>query len=199
MELEAGENYTELSATATDSFDQNLPGITIDSSAINNTVPGDYVVTYNVSDASNNQAITKMRTVTVVDNTAPVITLNGSASIVHEAGTAYTDLGATWADAVDGSGDAVIGGDTVDSNTLGSYTVRYTKSDSAGNAATEVTRLVTVSDNTKPVITLNGSATVELEAGENYTELGATATDSFDQNLPGITICLLYTSDAADE
>ena len=44
----------------------------------------------------------------------------------------------------------------VNSNTLGAYTVTYNVSDAAGNAATEVTRTVNVTDQTAPVITFNG-------------------------------------------
>ena len=40
---------------------------------------------------------------TDVDDTAPEITLNGSANMIHEAGTLYVDANASWTDAVDGS------------------------------------------------------------------------------------------------
>ena len=49
-------------------------------------------------------AQTVTRTINVVDSTAPVITLNGESNITHEAGTAYLDANATWADVVDGQG-----------------------------------------------------------------------------------------------
>ncbi|WGD35709.1 immunoglobulin-like domain-containing protein [Olleya sp. YS] len=38
-------------------------------------------------------------------------------------------------------------------------------------------------DTVKPVITLNGNATINLTVGDTYTELGATATDDVDGNL----------------
>lgn len=56
----------------------------------------------------------------------------------------YVEPGATWTDAVDGSGNAILGGDTVDVTTPGDYTVTYNYTDSAGNPAAEVTRIVTV-------------------------------------------------------
>ena len=44
---------------------------------------------------------------------------------------------------------------TVDVNTVGTYTVTYNVSDAAGNAATQVTRTVNITpDVTIPVITL---------------------------------------------
>lgn len=80
--------------------------------------------------------------VTVVDTTAPVITLNGS-DVSISAGDSYSDAGATANDIVDGSVVVVVGG-SVDTGNAGSYTITYNATDSAGNAATEVTRTVTV-------------------------------------------------------
>jgi hypothetical protein len=72
----------------------------------------------------------------------------------------------------------------VDSKKVGTYTLTYNASDAAGNAATAVTRTVTVSKDTKPpVITLSGNAAITLEVGDSFTDLGATATDAVDGNL----------------
>ncbi|WOV93269.1 MAG: DUF5011 domain-containing protein [Candidatus Nitrosoabyssus spongiisocia] len=59
-----------------------------------------------------------------------------------------------------------IGGDTVNSSLVGNYTVTYDSVDSAGNNATQVVRTVIISDapdDTPPVITLIGNATVYVE------------------------------------
>ncbi|MFP4844648.1 immunoglobulin-like domain-containing protein [Winogradskyella sp. PE311] len=120
------------------------------------------------------------------DTEAPVITLNGSATVDLNVGESYTELGATATDNIDGilTSSIVVAGDTVDTNTGGTYVVTYNVSDAAGNDAIEVIRTVTViPDTTAPVITLNGSATVDLNVGESYTELGATATDNIDGDL----------------
>ena len=77
--------------------------------------------------------------ITVVDTTAPVITLIGSASVSIEFGATYIDAGATS----DG-GETVTTIGTVDTNTAGANTLQYFASDAAGNAATTVTRMVTV-------------------------------------------------------
>ncbi|MEK6154664.1 immunoglobulin-like domain-containing protein [Flavobacteriaceae bacterium 3-367] len=85
------------------------------------------------------------------DTEAPVITLNGDATVDLNLGDpAYVDAGATATDNVDGdiSGSIVVGGDTVDTNVAGTYTITYNVSDAAGNAATEVTRTVNVVDST---------------------------------------------------
>ena len=81
-----------------------------------------------------NAATEVTRVVNVTDTTAPVITLVGDAEITAEVGSTYTDLGATASDNYDGviSADVVIGGDSVDTSTVGQYTVTYNVTDSSG-------------------------------------------------------------------
>ncbi|NIA14185.1 MAG: DUF5011 domain-containing protein [Nitrospiraceae bacterium] len=82
------------------------------------------------------------------DTTAPEITLLGDAVVAHPFGQPYVDAGATASDDVDGdiTADIVVGGDAVDENTVGPYTITYNVSDAAGNPAPEVTRTVNVSE-----------------------------------------------------
>ena len=188
INLWVGQSYTELGATATDNVDGNISAnIVVGGDTVNTSVAGTYVVTYNVSDAAGNAAVEVTRTVIVTaDTTPPVITLNGAATIDLLVGESYTELGATATDNVDGdiTASIVIGGDTVNTSVAGTYVVTYNVSDAAGNAAAQVTRTVQViADTTPPVITLNGSATINLIVGESYTELGATATDDIDGDL----------------
>uniref|UniRef100_UPI002625E3CA immunoglobulin-like domain-containing protein n=1 Tax=uncultured Algibacter sp. TaxID=298659 RepID=UPI002625E3CA len=133
-----------------------------------------------------------VRTVNVIpDTTAPVITLNGNATIDLNVGGTYTEQGATATDDLDGdiTASIVIGG-VVDTNIGGTYLITYDVSDAAGNAATQVVRTVNViPDTTAPVITLNGNATIDLNVGGTYTEQGATATDDLDGDITaGIVI-----------
>ena len=76
---------------------------------------------------------------------------------VAHAGT-YTDPGATAQDGVDGTMSVEVS-HAVDTATVGVYTVNYSVTDSAGNTGTE-SRTVRVTDQTAPVITLNGAAAV---------------------------------------
>ncbi len=80
------------------------------------------------------------------DTVPPVITLNGDPTVDLSIGDTFTDPGATATDNVDGdvSGNIVVGGDTVDTNTEGTYVITYNVSDAAGNTAMEVTRTVNV-------------------------------------------------------
>jgi len=187
INLNIGGTYTEQGATATDNIDGDITANIITTGTVNTSLGGTYLVNYNVSDAAGNAATQVTRTVIVAsDTTAPVITLNGSASIGLELGTAYTEQGATATDNVDGdiSANIVIGGDTVNSNAAGTYIITYNVSDSAGNAATQVTRTVTVNpDSTVPVISLIGASTINLNVGDTYTEQGATASDNYDGDI----------------
>ncbi len=82
------------------------------------------------------------------DTTAPVITLVGDATMNVTVGDTFTDPGVTASDDTDGdiTANVVVAGDTVDTNTAGTYVITYNVSDAAGNAATEVTRTVVVSE-----------------------------------------------------
>jgi len=84
----------------------------------------------------------------VPDETAPVITLNGSSAVSIVVNDNYQDMGAMANDAEEGS---VLVNQTgsVDASTAGTYTIAYNAVDSAGNAAAEVTRTVTVIEGTR--------------------------------------------------
>jgi hypothetical protein len=80
-----------------------------------------------------------------MDAGAPVISLIGDADVSHAQGKPYTDAGATATDDVDGDiTSSITTSGTVTTGTAGTYTITYSVSDSAGNAATQVTRTVTV-------------------------------------------------------
>ncbi|MDH5621662.1 MAG: DUF5011 domain-containing protein, partial [Gammaproteobacteria bacterium] len=84
--------------------------------------------------------------VTILDETAPVITLNGDAEVTVLLGSGpYVDAGATAIDngVVDVSSSIVIDSSSVDTNTNGTYLVTITATDASGNTAV-VTRTVIV-------------------------------------------------------
>lgn len=183
--IEAGTDYTELGATASDNVDGDLTNsIVVDASAVDTSMLGDYTVAYEVRDAAGNIG-TATRTVTVQDTTPPVITLIGDNPQIIEAGDPYDELGATASDYLDGdlSTSIIIDASTVDTMTLGDHAVSYDVTDAAGNAATTVTRTVRVQDTIAPVITLLGDDPQAIVVGTPYDELGATATDNLDGDI----------------
>lgn len=160
INLEQGDSYTEQSATAIDNVDGDISAnINIGGDAVDTNTPGTYLITYNVNDSSGNAAAEVIRTVNVnLDSTAPVITLIGSSTIDITVGGTYIEQSATAIDNFDGdiSANITIGGDMVDTNTLGTYIVTYNVSDSAGNAAAEVIRTVNVNSVITDVILNEG-------------------------------------------
>ena len=81
-----------------------------------------------------------------IDAVAPIITLNGESNLDINLGSIYNDEGASANDNIDGdiSANIIIGGDTVDTNSLNTYVITYNVSDAAGNNAIEVTRTINV-------------------------------------------------------
>ena len=182
--IEVGTTYTDSGATAADNYDGDLTSSIAIVNNVDTSTVGTYTVTYNVSDTSGNAAVSVTRTVNVVDTTAPVITLLGDNPMTIEVGTTFTDPGATASDAGDGdlTSSIVVSG-SVDTSTIGTYTLTYDVSDTSGNPADSVTRTVNVVDTTVPVITLLGDTTVTIEVGATYTDSGATAADNYDGDL----------------
>jgi hypothetical protein len=128
-------------------------------------------------------AATDTFSLTVSDDTPPDITVQGSNPVTVEAGTAYTDAGATATDNVDGDVTGQITTDNpVDTGVPGTYTVTYDVTDAGGNTAT-ATRTVNVEDTTDPVITVTGPNPVLVEINSAYADAGATASDSLDGDL----------------
>jgi hypothetical protein len=136
-------------------------------------VEGSHLFFATATDAAGNESVASSTIMVVVDLTAPVITLNGDATVSHELGTTYVDMGATALDEIDGDiTNSIIMSGVVDVNTLGSYALTYNASDAAGNAAIEVTRMVNV------VIGLVLGELVDLEMDEDtdlLVELTATS------------------------
>ena len=103
------------------------------------------------------------------DLTPPTITLVGSTSIEVNLYSTYTDPGYSASDDIDGdiTSLVVIGGDTVDTDTEGSYIVTYDVSDAAGNQAIQASRTISVVPNAVNApatyaFTRNGDSTVSF-------------------------------------
>lgn len=187
VNVEQGNSYSDAGATASDDVDGNITSdIVVGGDTVNTNVVGTYVITYNVSDAAGNAADEVSRTVNVTpDVTVPVITLVGSPTVDVNVGETYIDAGATATDSFDGDITSdIVTINPVNTSVAGSYVVTYNVSDAAGNAADEVSRTVNVlADTTPPVITLIGSATVDVNLGAAYTDDGATAVDNVDGDI----------------
>ena len=117
-----------------------------------------------------------------VDTTPPVITIIGGNETITQS-TPYTDPGATALDDRDGA-IGVHTTSSVDTNKLGTYTITYTATDSAGNTATATRTIIVVNspDNFPPQISLIGGD-VSIAQGTQYNDAGASAVDNVDLNV----------------
>jgi len=134
---------------------------------------GTTIVTYTATDSAN-KTITCSFEVNVNNSQNPVITLLGSNVITLEACDDYTELGATALDICLGdiTGDILIDATTLDTSTVGSYTITYNVSNAA-----QVIRTINVVDTTSPSLTLIGPDPLTIGDCATYTELGAIAND----------------------
>lgn len=178
-------------ASATD----NIDGVI----AVSHNAPaifpiGSTRVIFSAIDAAGNQG-SSSATVTVTDGSvaidfvAPIISLKGNNNIQAVQGQQYVDAGATAVDNVDGDITAnIITNNTVNTSVAGNYAVTYDVTDSAGNAAIQVTRTVNVVTNQAPVTQLLGASSISIVQGSQYTDQGATAIDDVDGDISSMII-----------
>jgi len=168
---------------------------------------GDYTIEYLLYNSLDILVNTITRTIHVIDTEAPEITLTGDSTVYVEYNEVYTEEGATYSDNYDVSGSALVSGNVVLTDMLGTYTVQYNVMDSSGNVASEVTRTVIVQDTIAPSISLNPSLDT-IEVGMTYTDYGVTATDNTDTvvivegvvdiNTPGVYVITYHVKDTSD-
>jgi hypothetical protein len=147
VRVKLGEVYQDAGATAVDDVDGSVV-VTINTEGVDISKAGTYRVVFTAEDEAGNSAtltrvvIVEEASVIVVDETKPVITLVGSNPARVIQNEVYQDAGATAVDDVDGSVDVSIDAGNVNMSTLGSYTVVFTATDSAGNTETTTRQVV---------------------------------------------------------
>lgn len=144
----SNEIYIDAGATAIDDLEGDISNrIRVGGDTVYGNIPGVYIVRYNVFDTAGNEAVEIIRTVTITsDATPPVITLIGAATMVLKIGTPYVEKGATVLDNLSKSLTVTIGGDIVNTNIEGTYSVAYNVVDASGNGTETVIRTVKVVD-----------------------------------------------------
>ena len=175
MPLECGGTFSDPGASAVDTCEGPLP-VTV-AGSVNSAVPGVYTLTYSAQD-SGGRTGQATRTVTVVDTTAPVVTVDGPNPVYVLQNTVFTAPSATATDACEGALPVTVSG-TVNTAIAGTYTLTYSAQDSGGRTGTAAL-IVNVTPDLPPVITLVGDNPLVLSCGDTYEEAGATATDDVD-------------------
>ena len=198
IDVEAATTYTDAGATAQDNYDGDITSSITTTNNIDMNTVGTYSVIYNVADANGNSAVPLIRTVNVVDTTAPVITIIGSNPVDIQVGSVYNDAGATAADTLDGDlSSSITVVNNVDANTVGTYTVTYDVTDSAGNQATQAVRTVNVNSapNTAPTVD-SVSLSTSSNDGLVYSDVTLTCTPTTsDADGDTVTTSITWTAD----
>ena len=179
-------NYVRKDDTVTITFTVSetlaeTPEVTMAGQGVRVTESGNaYIAIYTVTDTTAEEIIacditatdlygntlnmTNITTGIVVDNTAPVITLNGKGAVYTSVGKTYRDEGAT-AD----TRERVTMTGTVDTATAGTYTVTYTATDEAGNTGETERRVVVFSNQPTISFSTNAQPTItDSETAETY-------------------------------
>lgn len=157
----------------TASASDNCPGVTVARTGVpaGNIFPvGNTIVTYTATDASGNTAL-DTQTVTVTDNTVPVVTPPGPVTLYTGPGATSCGVTVSDLDATLGTGSATDNCPGVGAVTrsgvpagnvfpLGQTIVTYSATDAYGNVGS-ATQTVTVVDNTPPQISCPANITLE--------------------------------------
>jgi Ca-activated chloride channel family protein len=179
--IPCGTPFVDPGVTAFDDLDGDLTAAVRGTvGQLNTHIGGIQELRYVVVDRAWNVA-TATRTVNVVDNTAPTLTLIGAAELTVQCGTVYKDAGAQASD--DCQGNWVIKADAgaYDAGTPGDYLLSYTAVDGAGNTSATLTRTLHVVDATKPRLTLLGDSVISLPIGTPFVDPGAQVSDTCDE------------------
>ena len=146
----------------TDTPPVQIPAGTIDFN-FNTLSEGSHTCTITITDTSGNSGTFTLPTFTL-DDTPPIITLNGENPITLIQGSTFTDPGATATENA-----IVTTSGTVNTAVPDTYTITYTATDTAGNTATETRQVVVAeivsADNTPVILTPDPRTPVPLQDG----------------------------------
>jgi len=112
------------------------------------------------------------------DTTPPNITLNGSSSLSLNLGENYTELGAIAMDNIDGNLAVSISG-SVDTSTVGRYTITYSATDSSNNRASTTRTIIVNSDSDE----IDSDIIKRSSSDTNLRDIEAITYDSVDNAL----------------
>ncbi|MBC2320279.1 immunoglobulin-like domain-containing protein [Listeria booriae] len=166
--------------SASDTEDGNVTDkVTVTANDVDTSAVGTYHVTYSVTDSDGNTT-TKTITVTVTSNDAPVIVASDQTIKKGKAFDVMAGVSASDLEDGDVTGGITVTANDVDTNTVGTYHVTYSVTDSDGNTTTK-TITVTITSNDAPTFT---TSDVYLKVGDTFNPYaGITASDTEDGDL----------------
>lgn len=142
--LYINQEYNEEGATANDNYDGNISTQIITSGKVNSSQFGSYQITYTAKDTSGNTT-TIIRNIIVIDYNSPKIFLNGNTTMNVYLNEDYIEPGVQKVEDQYDSNlkDKVRITGTVKTDTLGTYQIIYTVTNSRGKSTT-ITRTINV-------------------------------------------------------
>ena len=177
IRIRYGLEFVEPGYTATDEVDGDITDKVKVTGSVNTSKEGIYSLTYTVTNSSGIEAKVVRNVEVYVPS--PKITIIGSNPYKLLIDSVYSDEGATATDEIDGDITNKISiVSNVDTTKEGKYKVTYSVTNSLGKTTT-LDRVVDVYI-PLPVITILGENPIILYKGQQYTDLGATATDEID-------------------
>lgn len=175
-----GYTYTEAGFTAIDNYDGDITDQVVSTQT-------DDAITYTVTDRLGNST-TVIRKLECKDVVPPTVTLNGEERIELLYGAAFTDLGATAIDDVDGELTASITvTGTVDTTIYGEQILTYLVEDSNGNVG-KAQRTIVVKETTPPELSLLGNEREFVKLGDEYTDPGYSSIDNADGDISDLVV-----------
>lgn len=152
--------------------DDNCPGVTVTRSGVptgNNFPVGETLITYTATDRAGNIA-TDTQKVTVVDDTAPVVSCPADITQNTDPGSCTANLDPGTATATDNCGSATVTGTRSDNQPLnapypkGTTIITWTATDASNNSSS-CTQTITVNDAEPPTISCPADITTNSEPG----------------------------------
>jgi Bacterial surface protein, Ig-like domain/Bacterial Ig domain len=178
IDVDVGTTYSDAGATALDNYDGDITASIVTINSVNTSIVGPYTVTYDIADSSANIATQVTRTVNVVDETDPSVTLDSPTDGDHFAeGTTIVEINYTATDtsnnitSCDLTLNNVLNQTTPNDNDFvlsnlssGKYTYKVSCTDGSSNTNTSTTQSFTIL-----------SSLSEVSEFDDYTNLTAEA------------------------
>lgn len=179
-------NYVEPGQVYHDNYDEKAD-ITVDISGyLDKDVIGTYILSYTLTDLSNNQD-SFFRWVIIYDDIKPVVTLLGNAIDTIEVFDTYKDSGVRFSDnyndsasltyTIKGSYGEVFGLDQI-ADSVGTFTIAHEVIDESGNTTIGL-RTIVVVDTEKPSMTLLGLNPMYITRWDSFIEPGWNLQDNY--------------------
>ena len=179
--------YTDLGVTVTDNYYSDTDVFVNSQLNLNTKQTGFYLQTYTAIDPSNNKSTDLIRYVEVIDDIAPVVTINGADTIYMNVNTRLFDPMAKAVDNYDTQlGNLSLTGEFYTkfpngiAREIGTFEAEYAFYDKAGNKGT-ASRFIVVEDLVAPTLELKDDYTMTICKWEEYIEPGYIATDNYDK------------------